>query len=182
MSEQRAAVRANVSIPAELKDQMDAVSKGVNWSAVAAEAFRRKLLEIDSSREAKTMDEVIERLRAAKKLEDSETYQEGHEAGVCWAKSEARPRQLRNLQKWHDGLQDSLEGSLELMGDEDAVFGIDTELAGIIEGNDLDRRGGEEFWEVVLGEGGPERIAEGSFAHGFVEGALEVWAKVSRKI
>jgi hypothetical protein len=61
----------------------------VNWSAVATEDFRSTLLELDSQREAATMNEVIDRLRAAEKLERDREYQDGHEVGEAWPDSVA---------------------------------------------------------------------------------------------
>jgi hypothetical protein len=34
-------VRVNISVPADLKRQMEELAAGVNWSAVACQAFRR---------------------------------------------------------------------------------------------------------------------------------------------
>jgi hypothetical protein len=39
-------MRSSVSIPPELKARMDASTREINWSAVACEAFERKLIEV----------------------------------------------------------------------------------------------------------------------------------------
>src|SRR5262245_60643039 len=108
MSEQQGAVRTNVSLPRGLKARMDAVKVPVNWSAVAAEAFERKLLELESRREVGNMDEVLARLKAAAALDGKEDYQEGRVAGEAWAKEGARPKQLRGLEQLID-LREVLE-------------------------------------------------------------------------
>jgi hypothetical protein len=90
-------IRTNISLPRELKARMDRV-QGVNWSAVASEAFERKLLELASKREVKGMNDVIARLKAAAELEANEDYQDGHQRGEKWATEKATPRQLRRLQ------------------------------------------------------------------------------------
>jgi hypothetical protein len=90
-------VRSNISVPRELKARMDRV-KGVNWSAVASDAFETKLLELASKREVKGLDDTIARLKAAAQLEANQDYQEGHRMGEKWAMEKATPRQLRRLQ------------------------------------------------------------------------------------
>lgn len=42
--------RINITIPVEVRAGIDACPERVNWSAVAAEAFRRRLAELDASR------------------------------------------------------------------------------------------------------------------------------------
>lgn len=44
------AARMNISIPEKLKARIDACSKAVNWSKVAAEAFERRLREDEKGR------------------------------------------------------------------------------------------------------------------------------------
>src|SRR5262245_3383125 len=102
MGEPRGTVRTTISIPPQLKQEMEAEEEGVNWSAVATEAFRHKLLELQSSRKGATMNDVIQRLKAAAELEEDENYTAGKRAGEAWAKEEARPSQLRRMQVKYD--------------------------------------------------------------------------------
>lgn len=90
-------VRTNISVPRQLKARMDRV-KGVNWSAVASDAFETKLLELTSTREVQGMNDTIARLKAAAQLEANQDYQEGHQLGEKWAMEKATPRQMRRLQ------------------------------------------------------------------------------------
>src|SRR2546423_1045044 len=89
--------RMNISIPRDLKERMDQVGQPVNWSQTAAHAFEAKLLGLAAQKETKTMDEVIERLKAAAVLEEKEEYQAGLEAGRAWAREDASPKELRRL-------------------------------------------------------------------------------------
>src|SRR4051812_22715259 len=91
------AVRANITIPADVRASMDAVKETVNWSAVATEAFRAKLVALESRKAVGDMSDVIERLRATKKKHDDEMYQEGREVGGSWAKEEAEAFELKRL-------------------------------------------------------------------------------------
>src|SRR5690348_8820163 len=92
-------VRMTISVPREVKEAMDATTAKVNWSAIATKAFQAELLALQSERQAKTMDEVVARLKAAAEIEANEDYQAGHSAGETWAKEDATPKQLRRLEK-----------------------------------------------------------------------------------
>src|SRR5262249_33698927 len=98
MADAQGVIRTNISVPRDLKARMDAVAERINWSAIATEAFRAKLLELESKQEVDKMDEVIARLRAADELDCREDYRAGRDAGETWARKAARPKQLRSLQ------------------------------------------------------------------------------------
>src|SRR5690349_19928782 len=82
--------RTTITVPADLKDRMDATGSSVNWSAVAARAFEVKLAEINARKKGATMDDVITRMKAADEADANEARQEGKEAGEQWARTEAR--------------------------------------------------------------------------------------------
>src|SRR4051812_10128908 len=96
--------RTTISIPQDLKEQMDATADQVNWSAVAAQAFKVKLAEI-ASRRARTMsdEDIVKRMRAVKEAEDGEDREEGKAAGSEWATRWAKPRQLKRLERLSEG-------------------------------------------------------------------------------
>ena len=111
------ASRMNISIPAELKHRMDAVASEINWSAVAVEAFKGKLLELQNQKKAGTIEEVIARMRAADELDKNTAYQAGRQAGERWVREAARPRQLRDLERLLGGDNRGDErGALEAVG------------------------------------------------------------------
>jgi hypothetical protein len=178
-SEPQGSVRTNISLPRELKDRMDKVSARVNWSAVAAEAFRRKLLELESVKKgAQTMDELVARLREADELDRNETYQDGWKAGEYWAKRRARPRQLRRLDRIVRGDPEGVKDKLASFASPDEQ-GIRILLHQCIDGGDPSQAEARDFWELVLGDGDAmSAIDDEDFACGFVEGALDVWDKV----
>jgi hypothetical protein len=53
--ENQRSFRTTITVPADLKRRMDAVTEEVNWSALAASAFEAKLTEIAKKKEAKKM-------------------------------------------------------------------------------------------------------------------------------
>src|SRR6516165_3233067 len=93
-------VRMTISVPRQVKEQMDAASEKVNWSAIATKAFQNELLALQSERQAKSMDDVVARLKAAAELEANEDYQGGFEAGREWAKSTAKPKELQRVAEY----------------------------------------------------------------------------------
>ncbi len=181
MSEPQGVIRANISVPRELKARMEAADKGVNWSSVACSAFQVKLLELDSQKETKNMDEVIARLKAAGELEDREEYQAGRAAGEEWAGKQATPRQLRRLTKGMDDPGYGISGMLEVYVN-GMNHGIQHGLCHAISGKEPGCGDAKMFWEVILGDDCAGQIDDLAFAQGFVEGALELWKKVGDQV
>jgi hypothetical protein len=171
-------VRMTISVPRQVKEQMDAAAEKVNWSAIATKAFQAELLALESERQAKTMDEVVARLKAAAAIEANEDYQAGHEAGEAWAKEHATPKQLRRLEKLADDPQYDIESHLDIFANV-LNRGIANGLYEVIE---PEGEMCEAFWESVIGDNGKEKMDEEDFAKGFIEGALEVWDAVKDKL
>jgi hypothetical protein len=178
MVEQQGAVRANVSLPRGLKARMDAVNEPVNWSAVAAQAFEAKLLELAARKEVGNVEDVIARLKAADELDIKEEYQQGCEAGGAWARETARPRQLRALARMAGGVRAFL-----IIFEDDTHEGIRCELFEQVNPREkLVMHSIDSFWAEALGDDQVSRIDDIDFAQGFVEGALALWKKVAHKV
>src|SRR5436190_1456624 len=93
-------VRMTVTIPAELRADLDTWAPEANWSAWAADCFRARVIEIQTRRQPKkgaNMKRVIERLRAAAANETAADYEDGKAAGRAWAEARATPGALRRL-------------------------------------------------------------------------------------
>jgi hypothetical protein len=173
MGDAQGVTRTNISISRELKARMDAVGERVNWSAVAAEAFEAKLLELESRKEVRGMDDVIARLKAAAELEENDAVQDGVTAGRGWAMRQATPKELRRLEDQRDG-----DGWLRVR---DARQPWIT-LVGIIQGNEnLHAMSAQAFWKAVLGETSL-KPSDLDFLRGFIDGALDVWDKVKDQL
>lgn len=183
-------VRTNISVPRELKAHMDRV-QGVNWSAVASEAFERKLLELESQKEVKGMDEVIARLKAADELDRKEEYQAGRKAGERWAREDARPRQLRKLSGFV--LFGELKSLLEEFGRTPALAEFRRSDANAVSHylfrainptEEHDVQSVRAFWTAALGDEAERsnRIEDQDFVRGFCDGAHDVWEKVRRTL
>jgi hypothetical protein len=149
-------MRMNISLPDALREQMQPFDDKVNWSSVAAAAFKR---EADRLAELNSISDDVKRRLKQTEMEDNENAGEGGvKAGREWAKQHARMVHLRRLYQAEDA--GALRG--EVMPDE---------LARIIlndsEARWLDVPGVDEYPEDFEVEAG--------WALGFVEGAMEVY-------
>src|SRR5262245_38612223 len=94
--------RMTVSIPADLRERIEAVREPVNWSAVAAGAFEAKLGELAARKGKKTMKDVVQRLRASARKSENLDYQAGEQSGRDWAANTAEVAQLKRLERARD--------------------------------------------------------------------------------
>ena len=149
-----------------LKQRMDAVGEGIKWSQVACAAFEQKLGELAAGRSQKSLDDVIQRLRASKLEYEAQAEKSGRRDGLQWARNSASYLNLSNLAA-------NCKGGYE---------GLDAESfcsrAGIIDWDDREENieyQVREFWEEIIGE----RATPGQvYLRGFAAGALEVWQQV----
>jgi hypothetical protein len=183
MPESETVTRMNVSVRREIKARMDAASASVNWSSVASQAFEAQLLKLESQREVATMQDVIDRLKAAAEIEENEEYQAGREAGERWAKEDATPKQLQRLEAYVTNNDNNTIGWWEIDSPcWNAPFGaLDRFVFAVWTDRHEDRDASDEFWEQALGDG-KERINDCDFFHGFGDGAADLWRKVADKL
>jgi hypothetical protein len=155
---------------------MDRVKEPVNWSAVAAEAFELKLGEFARLKKEKTMENVIERLRASKIQRGNTLEKEGREIGAQWAKDQAEYDELERVadadpRELFDGL------------DEPGNYAYS--LALIIGGFNHEEASHDDIWEVweqILEDKKDPRLNSEQFLTGFIEGAEEVFRAVAKQI
>jgi len=176
-------IRNSISIPADVKSQMDKVEESVNWSALAVRAFQDKLAEISELQEIKTMEDVVERLRKSKRDHASERYKEGEEAGRHWANNDAEAHELRRLEDFCQSLW-SENGWDDYFSDPEGSYGTSQGLALTMLDIDLrmtgehPRAAAEDFWECAVGS---EEL-DNDFLKGFSEAAIGVWQEVKGQL
>ncbi len=162
--------RVSIYVPADLKRRMDKTKEDVNWSTLACAAFEMKLGEIATKKEKKNMDDVIQRLRAAKLEEGTEAYTEGVTAGRSWASDEASPSQLNRLSRFLDGIdfESWVDGN-------NSAFSIGQLFAFEILGTGEDRNLAASFWQDNV-------IDDRDYLRGFAAGAMDIWQQVKSRI
>ena len=181
--------RANISLSCDLKERMDAVKIGVNWSAVAAEAFEKKLLELRSvwdADDAKDFDDYLIRLRAAKELENKAEYQDGLNSGETWARTKASPKQLQRIARYIKASEELYTGYWYDINNPRwvaAEFGATDHF--VVHAAWPDRRNDSsapaDFWKRALGDAS-DRVQDADFFHGFGDGVVEFWKQVADRL
>jgi hypothetical protein len=169
--------RTTISIPDNLKKRMDKVREPVNWSAIAANAFELKLGEIARKQQEKTVEAVVQRLRASKLQSLSRIEAEGREVGIEWAKKYAEWNELERVAQ--------INSDEWFSGPPNAPFCWADYLAFEIQGtnrDELDRSISEDFWYRSLGDSRDKRLDSEEFLGGFVAGAVEVFEEVENKL
>lgn len=172
--------RMTISVPNELKGRMEAAGEDVSWSAVACAAFEAKLAEIIKQRGAKTMEDVVTRLRASKRKAGGEQYEKGREAGEAWAKNDAEADMLERLTEYRE----ACAGDRYTFED---YFGMDTQApldhAGWIAAailappGEQDTNEARAFADDIFGE-----HRTNDYIRGFVDAAVEVWESVRSRL
>src|SRR5262249_39839490 len=166
--------RTTISVPQDLKERMDAVTEPVNWSALACRAFEEKLGEIAAKKARKTMDDVIQRLRASKQSGDDGSYNEGEEEGRRWALGKAEAKELERLHRFQQRYGRGWDGFF--IEEQNSAWSVSDWLAFEIlpaEKNE-DRQAAEDFWDGVLGhhDAAEDKLADGDWLPRFPAGAL----------
>jgi hypothetical protein len=171
----------SIYVPADLKRRMDKTKEAVNWSSLACAAFEMKLGEIAAKKKEKDMEDVIQRLRAAALEEGAEAYSAGVAQGQAWARDFAKPSQLKRLSSqmrdFGDDWDRYMEGESDYTEAELLAFDI---LGNLEDGHD--RADAAAFWRESLGADSAEQVADDEFLRGFVEGSLDIWRQVQRRL
>jgi hypothetical protein len=182
MVDESKSARTTISMPRQLKEQMEAVTEPVNWSALACRAFEAKLAEIAAKKEQKSMDDVITRLRASMRRVEDEQYRQGEQCGREWVEDLAEADQLIRLERWKaragwewDQLFSSDDQNRAYSMAELCVFEMWPE-------DDGDRGCARSFWEEALHGDDMSAADDPQFVKGFIEGALDLWNQVKHKL
>ena len=167
--------RTTISIPDELKAEMDALGESINWSATAAEAFRAEIERSKVRRartEGKQMSAALKRLATSKAEYEAEARDRGHADGTKWAMGKAEYGQLKNLaQHWPNTETTAPTGIND-------AFGPAGVFQWMIQGDSASRTDIEAFWVDLWKEPTDPDRGSAEYWDGFVEGALEVFEKL----
>jgi post-segregation antitoxin (ccd killing protein) len=173
MIDMHSMARTTISLPDDLKAEMDALGDSINWSATAAEAFRVAIecAKVRRQRtEGKKMKAAIARLRESRKAYLDEADDRGHADGTEWAIETAEYGELTSLAHWW-AQTDSCETN-------DALGPGGTFLCMI--SNDDSVRGADidNFWTELGKDRDDDDQNSAPYWDGFVRGALEVFEQV----
>ncbi len=159
-------VRLSISVPDELKAEMDNIETRVNWSAIAQSAFAREI-GLQKRLEVGEMEQVVERLRASKEKSVDYDFDLGKKNGGEFAQKYADYSDLRKINEIDvDNLSES-DKDLNLRFLVDALWG-----------SEVDRWEVEGFLESHLSA---DRTSAAEIK-GFVVGVQDVWDQVADKL
>ena len=174
--------RTTISIADELKRRMDGVLVDVNWSAIAAEAFERKLREIARNQEeSMDMEAVIARLRASKGARGLDEFALGEARGTEWAMRVAEFAELRRLERSFDVtgmVMDWVKGTGSALGWAEQLA-FTTMPMGTLGSHT--RQDAADFWERA-GVIEPGHLTHMEFLRGFAHGAMAIYNSVKDKV
>jgi hypothetical protein len=129
-----------------------------------------------------SMENAIERLKAAGEREEKEQYRAGVAAGREWAMRMATPKQLRRV----DEYTEDCKGWWDFSDTWNAPFGATDYFAFAVLGISTDDGGSRTknhchapaaFWEKALGDDA-YRIEDQDFFFGFGDGVVAFWDEV----
>jgi hypothetical protein len=162
--------RTTISIPQELRDEMDAVQEQVNWSAVAALAFWSELARIAMTRKrTMTKEDVVKRLKAEQEKEAAGNKAAGKHDGRRWAEKWASPTELRRLNRVYDG----------------GTGALPENMVSLYEVIDPAGNGSfDDFKETAIGSdaSADDAVEDPDYTEGFLDGATDVWEEVKGEL
>lgn len=138
----------------DLRERMNTLGEGLNWSRIAQAAFEKSISEAVRQKEKIEMmnaDEVAQRLRASMLEEESEDRRDGWQVGQGWARNTARFGELKRV------------AAIEIVDDDDPLEAVFEAMR--VE----DPKRKSELREALFG-GMPSRDR----VRGFIEGAGHV--------
>jgi hypothetical protein len=160
---------------------MDKLGEDINWSALAAEAFkaevdRRKVQK--AALRGKAMEATIERLQTSKKQHMASATARGRLAGIFWARSTGSFGDLSALGNLD--LDDFFDG---FPGNSRTGIAYHEYLAWNILGpSDHTHEQAADFWRRAIDNVNEEDLRSLDYLRGFSEGAREVYEAVEKKM
>jgi hypothetical protein len=155
----------NISIPDELRQRMQPLDSRLNWSGLAASAFKTA---VDNAEYVASIKSAMKRRIVQTEIEDVGGVEAfAHRRGQEWAANNARMIELRQLERY-----------VERQGVVD--FGSWETVVRVLLGNRFDDY--REEWFGNRSQFGSDVVEsyEENYANAFVEGALEMLEELDR--
>ena len=157
-----------ISIPPDLDKQLDQFPKE-NWSAIACDAFRIRLKQLEAMNKIGTAEAAVARLRASRERGTSELFAAGELAGADFAMNDGEFIELERLERFFEGCGANWHSAVAQIGPR--------KLAEIMAG-DEDDQGMEEWFK----ENYKDECHETSWLDGFVQSAVSKFAELKRAL
>ena len=121
-------------------------------------------------------DELLQRLLDEENVDRQLARERGKSVGLHWAANEARPWQMRRLEK----LDYDAPGIFDNGMNRDIAHELYKALHRGAD-DDTSYEAVDAFWEDITGPGGRENIDDIYFAEGFLSGVLGFWAQALKQ-
>ena len=158
-----------ISIPPDLDKQLDLFPEE-NWSAIACEAFRIRLTQLEAMNKAGTAEAAVARLRASRERGINEMFADGELAGADFAMNDGEFIELERLKRFRDRCGADWGRVIDQVHVQ--------KLAEILNGDNEDSSGMEEWFRENHGAG----CDDNSWREGFVHGALSKFEELQGKL
>ena len=160
--------RVTVSVPDELRDQMEAF-EGINWSAAAQAAFRREIMMAEARNKGGDVEAGLARLRASRDANGDALFAEGVGLGKVCALQFAEADQVERIAALHAQEGGFADG--EAWGDSWLVYLVAAWLG--VESSEVGNFQPQEFAERFLNR---DCSPPDALVRGFVQGVAEIHA------
>lgn len=182
-------VRMTISVPAELRHQMDALAAkaDVNWSQLACNAYEAAVAKQAGKKDELSLDDLITRVRVSKQQTTDEKYRQGLELGAKWAESFGYEDFLR-LEDFVTSLTDVVWKDL---ANTKGSQKISARLLRTLDGGGALSEDAKSNWmadvprvsEVGVPRGRSQDLHNNiPFLRGYCDGAMKIWLQIKDKI
>lgn len=180
--------RITLSVPIDLKEQMDLSGRDVNWSAVACQAFRDKLKTLIAP--ASSMEAVLERLRSTVDHSDRRLYATYRQRGDGWGRDEATAAELERVNalresavREHGSLENWLDAQKPGPWTNPMILGMTILGGGPINPEAAVRRAADVLGDpIAASKPNAEQRGDTESANeavrGFIDGVADLWLQV----
>ena len=168
-------MRMTIYVPDDLKAEMNAAPDVQSWSALACDAFRRKLAEITTRKESRTIEDAIKRLRATKQVAEDEDVTTGRQCGQRWATTLASQPELQRLDDSWDAWMQSVK-----LAEDNMLFSAFFDAVAPDGEASLDA---QKFWLKMMERyTDSKEVPSNAFVEGFAKGAIDFWHEVEDRV
>jgi|GEM_PF-3946631 len=183
-------VRVNISVPAELKQRMEALAEktSVNWSQLACDAYEAKVAEQSGKVDEMTLDDLISRVRVSKKHTTDEKYRRGVELGKKWVTVSFGHEDFLRLEEF---VTSQTEDDWKDLTNTKGSQKISARLLRMLDSGGTLSEGAKSNWmadvphisEVGVPRGSSQDLRNSiPFLRGYCAGAMEIWSQIKDKI
>jgi hypothetical protein len=165
--------RTTISIPDDLKAEMEKLGIGVNWSGIAARAFRAEVDRFNVRKERTAgakMKAGLARLKGSQADYDAQGSERGYAEGVAWAQDSATFGELARLAS--ESRRATSTRSTDALG----AAGV---FLRMISEREVHKPEVQKFWKELQTRDSNDRGSP-EFWNGFTEGALAVFEAMKK--